>query len=241
MNLRPDTLREVAHSYQLGFRDALQPRLALSSIVVGGLATLVMLLVFVSWHNPIGQWSGEVVNAGLTRVWHTPNELLVSALKWLMMATLFVLGFVLLMQLVLQFWLMQRIQKVCLRRHPALHGLSEDSGFRHGVMDGVRTFSTWALGGLLCLFIPVLGGVLLLVLSSYLAVRSLINDSLEGLASDVEVRTLIRESRPEMLGLGLLIALSALIPLVGFLVPVLTGASTCHLMMTRLARLRSAT
>lgn len=233
----PDILHEVVRSYRLGLRDALRPRLAFASLLVAFIAAASLLLVFVIWFAPIRHWSGYWVEQGLLRLWTAPGEVWVSVLTWLLMIGAFGLGVMLLMQVMLELWLMQRIQSVCLPRHPVLAARRRDGSIRYGVLDSVRTFLTWAVGGVLCLLVPVIGGVLLLALSSYLAVRSLVNDSLQGIATDAEVRGLIGASRPQMLALGLLMALTAFIPLVGFLVPVLAGASTCHLMMGRLERL----
>jgi hypothetical protein len=238
-HLAPTPLRDILHSYQWGWRDALRPRLALTSVVVACLATVVMLIVFIVWHGPITQELASLAQAGLSHLMAEPKAWAVGALTWLMTLLTFGLGVFLLVQLALQFWLMPRIQKYCLLRHAALKDHRADTSLRHGVLDGVRTALTWVIGGLVCLLIPVVGSVLMLALSSYLTVRSLVNDALDGLATDEEVRALIRESRLPMLGLGILVALIALIPLVGLLVPVLAGTSTCHLMMTRLARLRA--
>lgn len=237
MNRLSDVLREVAQSYQRGLRDALRPRLAFSSLLVAVVAAALLLVVFILWHAPIRQWSGYWVAWGLAWLGTTPGSMWVAALTWLLIISFYLLGVMLLMQIMLELWLMPRIQSVCLRRHPALLERRHNASIRQGLLDGVRTFLTWAVGGLVCLLVPVIGGLLLLALSSYLAVRSLVNDSLDGLASDAQIRTLIRTSRPEMLVLGLLIALTAVVPLLGLLVPVLAGASTCHLMMGRLERL----
>lgn len=232
-------LRDILLSYQWGWRDALRPRLALTSVVVACLATLVMLIVLLVWHGPITQKLASLVKAGLSHLMAAPSAWAVDALTWLMTLLTLALGVFLLVQLALQFWLMPRIQKYCLLRHAALKGHLGDTSLRHGVMDGVRTTLTWLIGGSVCLLIPVVGSVLMLALSSYLNVRSLVNDALDGVASDDEVRALIRGSRLPMLGLGALITLTVLIPMAGLLVPVLAGTSTCHLMMTRLARLRA--
>jgi len=232
-------VHDIFHSYQWGWRDALRPRLALTSVVVACLATALMLVVFLVWHGPIVEGLASLARSGLSRLWAEPKDWAVEVLAGLMTLLSFGLGVFLLVQLALQFWLMPRIQKYCLLRHTALNDHRAETSLRHGVMDGVRTLFTWLVGGLVCLLIPVIGGVLMLALSSYLTVRSLANDSLDGLASDDEIRALIRESRFQMLGLGILVTLIVLIPVVGLLVPVLAGTSTCHLMMTRLTRLRA--
>lgn len=234
------SLKEVLRCFQLGLRDALRPQLALSSLAIGVLSTLLVMLVFMVWKAPLESVVAAVVEAGFAWMGFLPYAWLLSALVWLMMAVLFVLAVLLLMQLVLEFWLMPRVQKICLVRHPGLSGVQADTSFRHGVFDGVRILSTWLVGGLVCLLIPVVGAVLLLGLSSYLSVRSLANDALEGKATEGQMRDLIQNSRPQMLLLGTLLAVCALVPFAGFLVPVLAGTSTCHLMMTRLVRLQAA-
>ncbi|TDM06520.1 MAG: hypothetical protein C4K60_18480 [Ideonella sp. MAG2] len=234
------SVNEVLHSFQLGLRDALRPQLALSSLVIGVLSAIMVAVGFAVGWEPLQLGIAALVQAGLVWVGLVPPLWLVSALRWLMTAMLFVLAVLLLMQLVLEFWLMPRVQKVCLLRHPQLQGVQAGTGFRHGVLDGARTLSTWLFGGLLCLLVPVVGSVLLLGLSCYLAVRSLVNDAVEGKATEAEVRHLIRHSRPQMLMLGALLAACALVPLAGLLLPALAGASTCHLMLARLERLRAA-
>ena len=237
MNRWSHILKEAAHSYRLGLRDALRPRLAFSSILVALAAAVLALVVFIVWADPIQRWAAHWVGLGLAWVWPTLGGVWVSVLKWLQVVTWYVLSTLLLMQVMLELWLMDRIQSVCLNRHPALAGRQHEGSFGLGVLDAARTLAIGAAGTVVCLFIPLVGGLLLLALSSYLAVRSLVNDALQGLATDDEVRTLIRTSRPQMLALGLLLAMTALIPFAGFLVPVVAGASTCHLMMSRLQRL----
>lgn len=235
-----DTASDAIRSYQRGLRDAFRPRLAFDSVLIACISVLFLLLVFAIWHEPILQWSGYLIGKGLALIWPNAGAGWVKALTWLGVIGFYLLGVLLLMQIMLELWLMPRIQSVCLHKYPAFLAHKQESGFSLRIFDGFRTFVTWGLGGLLCLLIPVVGGLLLVALSSYLSVRSLVNDSMEGVASKAEMRTLIRTSRPEMPVLGLLISLTAFVPLVGFLVPVIAGASTCHLMMARLDRVRQS-
>lgn len=232
-------VKEVLHCFQLGLRDALRPQLAFASLLVGVLAVVVVAVIFGVWHAPIQAGVAGVVQASLAWAGMAQHAWLVPILIWLMIAMLFVLSVLLLMQLVLELWLMPRVQRVCLQRHPDLQNVQADVRFRYGVLDGARTFSTWLFGSMVCLLIPVVGSVLALGLSSYLAVRSLVNDAVDGKATEAEVRYLIRNSRPQMLMLGALLAACALVPLAGLFVPVLAGCCTCHLMMARLAQLRA--
>jgi uncharacterized protein involved in cysteine biosynthesis len=81
------------------------------------------------------------------------------------------------------------------------------------------------------LLVPFVGGPLLAAFLAYLNVRTLVNDGFEGIADVAEVRTFVATHRWQMLLLGVLLALLALVPLVGFLLPWVTGSAVCHLVL----------
>jgi len=76
---------------------------------------------------------------------------------------------------------------------------------------------------------------LFFVLASYLNVRGLVNDAVDGLATDEQRRAIIQARRVEMTLLGVLVGLFTLVPFAGFLSPVVLGAGVCHLGMRALA------
>lgn len=92
--------------------------------------------------------------------------------------------------------------------------------------------------GLPCLLVPVANVVLLFIFFGYLNIRTLVNEALDGLASQQEQRDVIRNSRLRMVLLGSLLAGAMSIPFVGFIGPAWIGASTCHLCLRTLLRLR---
>ena len=61
--------------------------------------------------------------------------------------------------------------------------------------------------------------------------RTLVNDAFDGIADAAEVRAFVVTHRCQMLLLGVLLALLALIPFVGFLLPWVTGSAVCHLVL----------
>ena len=83
----------------------------------------------------------------------------------------------------------------------------------------------------LCLLMPLVGGPLLAAFLAYLNVRTLVNDAFDGMAGATEVRAFVAMHRGHMLLLGGLLALLVLVPLVGFLLPWVTGSAVCHLVL----------
>ena len=61
--------------------------------------------------------------------------------------------------------------------------------------------------------------------------RTLVNDAFDDFADAAEVRAFVVTHRWQMLWLGVLLALLALIPFVGFLLPWVTGSAVCHLVL----------
>ena len=81
------------------------------------------------------------------------------------------------------------------------------------------------------LLVPFVGGPLLAAFLAYLNVRTLVNDAFDGIADAAEVRSFVTTHRWQMLLLGVLLALLALVPFVGFLLPWATGSAVFHLVL----------
>jgi hypothetical protein len=235
----PSPFRDVALSLQKGLRDTLRPGLAFFSLMIGGLAAVLMSVIFWIFWADIQKGAAWLAALSMGWMFDSPHPLLLAALRWLLSLALFFMGMLLLVQLALELWLMSRIQRTCLARYPGLSPSPGADRFSLGLGDTLRTAATWFLGSMVCLLIPFFGGFLLVGLSCYLGVRGLVNDALDGLAAEDEIRHLISQSRPQMLLLGLAVGLFTLLPMAGLLAPVLAGASTCHLFMGRFQALKA--
>lgn len=238
----------------LGLRDGLRPRLALMSFMVGLGVSLFWFAVFGWYAAELWQWAQSMASVGLIGTVKGVGEV-TQALQGLVpvvtagwfasvvAAGLVLVGYALLvivsMRIILELVLMPRIQRVCLQRYPHLVP-TDGATVMAGLRDTVGTLGTSVIGSLCCLLIPVVGGLLLLVLVSYLNIRGLVNDALEDLATDGEVRQVIKGSRVDMTVLGVACTALTLVPLLGLLAPVIMGASACHLTMRRLSILRAA-
>jgi uncharacterized protein involved in cysteine biosynthesis len=258
------TVSEVLTCLGLGVRDGIRPRLALTSVLAALLAFGIWLAVFLVWRSDIwamagaitqgiGSWIASLVwpdaagqaasGASSGMAW---GERILSSmagtagglLTFLVFTGIFLLLIILTIRILLELFLMRRVQQQCLTHYP---------GLQSGVKGNLRVellsmLAIWfaLCGGVLFLVIPVIGGAFFFVLASYLNIRSLVHDALDGLATVEERRRIIVENRPAMLLLGVAVSALMLIPFVGFLMPAVLGASTCHLCIRALQGLHSS-
>lgn len=233
-------LAESLTCFGLALREAIRPGLALVSIVIGAVSLGLWLLVFSIWGGHIVHWCDLLSNAILGRLTGqgaTPSVLMLSigrVFSYLFATAVFIILVMVTVRILLEFILMARIQRYCLPRYPSLQ-TGVPSSMTAGIRDALGATATLVIGGLLCLVIPIIGGVLFFVLASYLNVRGLVNDAVEGLATDEQRRAIIQARRVEMTLLGVLVGLFTLVPFAGFLSPVVLGAGVCHLGMRALA------
>jgi hypothetical protein len=88
--------------------------------------------------------------------------------------------------------------------------------------------------------IPPLWPVIPVLILGWINQRVLRYDALAEHASAGEMQALFAENRAALYGLGVLLALVAYVPLVGFLVPVLSGLAFIHFLLADLERRRGA-
>ncbi len=238
----------------VGLRDGLRPQLFMLSVCVALAAGGFWLLVFALWHAEIWQWAqgvahwflgdAAVVSEGagvggvsvLAALWHQSMQ----ALSWVVTLVMVLVGLGLLimlsMQVMLELFLMPKVQRQCLLRYPSLSSDGEPS-WRFNFVTSLKLVGCLLLGLPLWL-IPILGPFIYMGLAAYLSVRSLVNDALEGVATPEERQTLVGAHRWAMLSLGLMMQLMLMIPLLGWLMASVVGASVCHLFMPPLVALR---
>lgn len=233
-------LAEGLTCFALALREAIRPGLAAVSIVIGAISLGLWLLVFSIWGSHVVHWCDLLSNAILGRLFgqgDSPSVLLASVgrvFAYLFATALFIILVMVTVRVLLEFILMARIQRYCLPRYPSLK-TGVPSSMTAGARDAMGATATLVIGGLLCLIIPIIGGVLFFFLASYLNVRGLVNDAVDGLASDEQRRAIIESRRVEMMILGVLVGVFTLVPFAGFLSPVVLGAGVCHLGMRALA------
>lgn len=239
-------LKEVLIVLKLAIQDGIRPQLLGTSLVIGVGAVLLWAIIFGVFWTPIYQGVATVagwilmalllalfVAAGMA---HTGGQLgdflqqVHVVFTWSLLIVLFLLLVIVTVRIALELILMSRIQKQCLKRYDNLPQ-NVQNAWHGGLVDTIKTMSAFVFGTVIGLFIPLIGGLLVLALGAYLNIRSLINDALEGVATDEERKALIKSNRRKMLLLGLLFTPMMLIPLAGLFVPVFMGASVVHLMV----------
>lgn len=126
--------------------------------------------------------------------------------------------------------LMHSIRKQALRSYLRIEAASARAGnWRHSWRNALGPSLGAALVVPLCLVLPLLGGPPLAAFLAYLNVRTLVNDAFGGIADAAGVRAFVAAHRWQMLGLGGLLAVLALVPLMGILLQWLTGSAVRHL------------
>ena len=243
-----NTLGEALHCFALAMREAMRPALLIWSVLLVCGVLLFWTVVWIFFGGEIrdailgaSQWAIEALfySQG-SAPQHGFSYWLVNILQWFNSLFSYVLWFLtyllcvlLSLRLLLELLLMGRIQAQCLISYPQLSAGVKTSYLR--VMLDALWMLLLSLGlTILCLLLPVVGGVLLFIGLSYLNIRSLVNDALDGLASSAQRRALIRQHRMSMLWLGMLISVWMFIPLLGLIGPLLMGAGACHLLMRAL-------
>ncbi len=247
-----NAIHEVAASFFLGLRDGLRPRIALTSFVTGLAAAVFWLIVLVFWHEELGTFLSNAARGVLSKLL-TPQGVATSAVHPIlsrltvlqsdfagsvMGVILSLLAYVVLVllttRLALEFFFLDRVRQQCLKAYPSL-ALDADTSIKVSIRNMVGAWGIFIFIGLLSLMVPLIGGVVFILLGGYMNVRDLASDVLEDMASDEQVRAIIKSNRFSMTLLGVLFMLLLLIPLVGFFAPGVMGAAVCHLCMRQLS------
>ncbi|GAA4035691.1 hypothetical protein GCM10022409_20530 [Hymenobacter glaciei] len=153
-----------------------------------------------------------------------------TIVSYVLVAVVFILLVLISVRILLEAFLMGYVQTRTLRRYPELQ-----KGADNNWLEGLRGATGSTIKALvitfICLFIPVINGILILLIACYYSARSLVGDALEDLATVQEQKQFIRENRFGILVMGLLHFALLLIPFVGLLAPAIIGSSMCHFCM----------
>ena len=153
-----------------------------------------------------------------------------TIVSYVLVAVVFVLLVLISVRILLEAVLMGYVQTRTLRRYPELQK-GADNNWLANLRGASGSTIKALLITLVCLFIPVINGLLIFLIACYYSARSLVGDALEDLATVQEQRQFIRENRLGILLMGLLHFALLLIPFVGLLAPAIIGSSMCHFCM----------
>jgi len=237
-------MSELPKTLARAFASLLHPRMLLMMLWPVLLSLLLWLgLALAFWSQAAARLQLEFDQSAAigwaAGVW--PLSLFAAHLAWILLALLFIPLVLITAVLIIGVFAM-----------PAMVGLVADSTFpglerRQGgtfagsLWNGVMALAWLALLVLLSLplwLFPPLWPVLPMVLFGYLNQRVFRYDALYEHASAVEMETIVRRHRRELLLLGVVVALFGLIPVLGFLAPVYGGLAFIHYCLARLAQLR---
>jgi hypothetical protein len=224
-----DSATESVTCMTLALRDGIKPPISLISAMIWVLAIAVWGIIFFLLH-----WN----LVGLLPAFTTLSPFFKTALQDILLIALYLAVVVITVRIAIEFWLMKRIQRACLVHYPQLKHLYKGSLVIQ-TRDAIKSGSAFAVGGLICLLIPVIGPALLFTLFGYLNVRSLVNDALDGLVTNEERRQIIEGNRLTMTLIGAMIEGLMLVPIVDLFVPSILGAAVCHLSMRQAKKMRS--
>ncbi len=244
----------VLQAFRLGLRDSFTLR-ALGQLValwsISALLWLVVFLVFRQdfWHamqklatfggamGLVGAMAAGIGSGGpVSEVGGAAAAAVGGVLGFTLGGVLLVLAYglcvLLTVRIAMELFLMGSIRRQALRSYPGMDAASTAAG--HWRLSWRNTLGPWLGAALvvpLCLVLPLVGGPLLAAFMAYLNVRTLVNDAFDGMADAAEVRAFVGAHRWQMLWLGGLLALLALVPFVGLLLPWATGSAVCHLVL----------
>ena len=239
-------MTRVAASLAYAFLNLLHPRM-LWLIAWPMLVSLFIWLVaaFALWART-ALWFAERL-----REWAASGVFLIrfEAGDWMLfvahgiMALLFVPLVYLTALLILSlFGMQQMVEHVAARRFPQL-ARRRGGGVAGSTWNGVVALLGAILFGVVTLpfwIIPPLWPVIPVAILGWINQRVLRYDAVAEHASTGEMQALFAGNRGALYGLGVLLALLAYVPLLGFVVPVLSGLAFIHFLLGDLERRRSA-
>ncbi len=230
---------EVLRCLWLGMKDALHPKLAFLSLVVGFVCLFVCVLLFwLFWESIWGQIAA--FSLYLLSGWFSWLDM-IPYFEVFLGFTFLLAGFMVLVilcaRIILEVILMPRIQTHVLRHYPEL-SQSHESSIWVGIRNTLKMLPLLLLA-LPLLIIPVVGGVLFFLVVTFLNIRGLCFDALDSVAHYDEIDQIIENKRRPVLALGAVTGLFPLIPVVGLLTPVILGASATHYCFRRLHEIRT--
>ena len=236
------SLAQATSAARKGFRDGTQKSVLSFSILTSLAAFFFWLWIFILARNPI--WAASMKAADWALPWlNEAPSLLEKTFLGLVALCLCLIAFgllvILTIQLVLEWFLMPRIQTLCLPQYPSLaqHNISEHCW--RGWMDLAKLWGA-LLAGMLLWVIPLVGALIFFVLTAYINVRLLINDVLSELATTHERAQIVKRHRHGLLLLGLMMTGLWVIPFAGLVMPAVLGASVSHFAYAALANLRAS-
>jgi hypothetical protein len=235
---------EIGKALVRAFASLLHPRMLLLMLWPVLLAFVMWLALAYAFWSQAAAWlqlhfEQSAVIAWAVSVW--PLTLIATHLAWILLVLLFVPVVLVTAVLIIGVFAMPAMVGHVARRDYAQLELRHGGTFAGSVWNSVAALLWLALLVLLSLplwLIPPLWPLLPLLLFGYLNQRVFRYDALAEHASAWEMQTLIRRHRLELFLLGVAVALSGMIPVLGFFTPVYGGLAFIHYGLARLAQLR---
>jgi hypothetical protein len=237
-------MNRIFASIAFAFVNLLHPRMlwlmiwpVLTALLLWGLAAFVYWTRVALWlAGHFRQW----IESGVFFVHFDGGDALLFAAH-IILVLLFVPAVYLTALLILSiFGMTQMVEHVAARRFPQLarrHG----GGIAGSVWNGIVALAGMLLLAIVTLplwVIPPLWPLIPLAIFAWVNQRVLRYDALAEHASAEEMHAVISGQRKSLYILGLLFALLAYVPLVGFIAPVLFGLAFIHLLLAELEAMR---
>jgi len=142
------------------------------------------------------------------------------------------------MRIALKLCMMGRIRQQALQRYPDVRRRPQATAWKR-VLGNLLHWANLAGCVLLCLVLPAVGAALLLAFLCYWYAYGLIHSALDGIASEEELRLVVKGQKIKLMLLGAALVVLTFTPLIGLLGPAASGASVCHFVLRRLALVRA--
>ncbi|MDH4191566.1 MAG: EI24 domain-containing protein [Betaproteobacteria bacterium] len=245
LNEGDGSMRGIASSLGFALGNVLHPRMlwlmawpVLAALALWGAVAFVFWAQFVLWLAEVMR--GWIAQAGFFASWDLRDVALFAA------KAVVLLSFVPLVQLTALLLLSAAgmsaiVGHVAARRYPALarrHGGS----LAGGVWNTLVALAGMSVLGLLSLplwlFAP-LWPLIPLAIMGWVNQRVLRYDALAEHASAAEARAIVRRERGALYAMGVVLALLAYVPLLGFFAPVVCGLAMSDFLLARLHALRA--
>lgn len=258
-------LGEAIICLALGLKEGLRWQLLWRGLLLAALLLLFWLVVFVVWRHeiwnvalPIGgigaaaylypllpNLAPTLGNVGVGGAYILMFVAAVIVLTPVAATVLFVVTFLGLLLLSFRYFSLRSFLpriKACVERQygsACVKALSQSTGLSR--LQRLQLLLTAVIGTVVCLLLPLMGGLFLLLWIGYLSSRSIAVQVLNEATTGSQALLIIRQARLSLMLIGTSMTLLLLVPFFGLIAPTAMTAAVAHLINRSLERLPNET
>jgi CysZ protein len=241
-----ERMTDITRALTRAAASLVHPKMLLLMIWPIAIALVLWTVVAVLFGAQVLVWLQGYLTGSAVGVWVSawfPFDVVATVLSWVALVVLFIPLVLVTATLIIGIVSMpMMVNHVAASDYP---GLERKHGgtFSGSVWNALLALAVFVVLGLLSLplwFVPLMWPIVPVLLFAYLNQRVFRYDAVAEHGSAEEMREIFRRHGSSLYLLGILLALIAHIPVVGFFIPVIAGLAFIHYCLDRLANLRSS-